>query len=353
MAALSPWDLVDPVEATMFVRDLPDPYGDIPETVAFLDVLADREVPSNKARFGTITRRQYAAVYRSWDAEAPLGRRYLNATENEVELPPIDQKLPLRESEFLELLFLDRQGTTPAYDKALVDAAYDDLANQTTSIKLRLALAKAQLLTTGKFTLAGENGLIAETDYGIGSGQKPTASPLWTNSSATPIDDELGWILAMTLLGFKRPTRAWTRLAIMQALQKNAQYKTIFFAGSASLTNVPNLTAAQVNAVRVDQNLPPITVVEHAITNYAGTDVPLIPAGKFVLTAEGLGETQLGISRDSFDLVKSGALTRATAPGLIGGTYVSYDPVVSWTKVSGVGMPVLEDPRQITIATVG
>jgi hypothetical protein len=139
----------------------------------------------------------------------------------------------------------------------------------------------------------------------------------------------------------------------MQALQKNAQYKTIFFAGSASLTNVPNLTAAQVNAVRVDQNLPPITVVEHAITNYAGTDVPLIPAGKFVLTAEGLGETQLGISRDSFDLVKSGALTRATAPGLIGGTYVSYDPVVSWTKVSGVGMPVLEDPRQITIATVG
>lgn len=353
MAALSPWDLVDPVEATLFVRDLPDPYGGVPETIAFLDVLPDRQVPSNKARFGTVTRRSYAAVYRSWDTEAPLGRRLLKASEQEIELPPIDQKLPLRESEFLDLLFLDRQGTTPAYDRALVDEAFNDLANQTQSIRLRLALAKAQLLTTGKFTLAGENNLIAETDYGLVSGQKPTASPLWTNTSATPIDDELAWILAMTLLGFKRPTRAWTRLAIMQALQKNAQYKAYAQPLAASPSTLPNLTAAQVNAIRVDQNLPPITVVEHSITDYRGTDVPLIPAGKFVLTADGLGETQLGISRDSFDLVKSGALTRQTAPGLIAGTYVSYDPIVSWTKVSGVGMPVLEDPRQITIATVG
>jgi hypothetical protein len=354
MPTLSPWNLVDPVEATIFVRELPDPYGDDPGVLDFLNVLPDRRVATNKARFGTVTRRSYAAVYRTWDSESPLGRRNLKATEQEVELPPISQKLPLRESEFLELMFLNQNGTTPAYDAALVNEAFDDLRNQTDSIKLRLALAKAQLLTTGKFTLAGENNLFAETDYAIGSGQKPTASPLWTNAaSSTPIADEEAWVLAMTQLGFKRPRKAYTRLAMAQALGKTTQYKTVRYAGAASLTNVPDLSIDEVNQVRAQRGLPQLVVVEHAITNYLGTDVPLIPAGKLVMVADGLGETQLGVTRDSFQLIRTGALTRETAPGLIGGTWFSEDPITSWTKVSGCGMPILDDPRQLTIATIG
>src|SRR3954452_8660569 len=136
MAALHPLDLIDPIEATIFVRQLPDPYGDDPETLAFLNVLPDTyNNTTNKVRIGQVTQRSYAATYRTWDTEAPLGRRQLNFQLSELHLPPIDQKLPLSESEMLDLYFVDQQGTTPAIDKALIDQAFDDLANQTDSIK--------------------------------------------------------------------------------------------------------------------------------------------------------------------------------------------------------------------------
>lgn len=354
--ALLPWDLVNPVEATIFVRQLPDPYGNDPETLAFLDVLSDDYSNiTNKVRIGTVTQNSYAAVYRAWDTEAPIGRRQLKYNLQEVELPPIDQKLPLRESEMLELYFLDNRGTTPPIDQALVDQAYDDLATQTRDIKNRIALAKSGVLNTGKFTLSGENGLYLETDYGIASGQKPTASPLWTvpnAATATPLDDEQAWILAMLQLGYKRPTDAWTTLAVMLALRSNVQYKTVRYAGAASITNTPQLTEGEVNAIRAEYNLPKLHVVLHQVTDNSGADSPLVGAGKFILTADGLGITPFGVSGDSLALVKSGVLTRQTAPGLIGGTYYSFDPVMKWTKVSGVAAPVLQDSRQITIATV-
>lgn len=352
---LLPFDLVNPIEATIFVRQLPDPYGDDPETRAFLDVLPDDYTNlTNKVRIGQVTQKSYAAVYRTWDTEAPLGRRQLTYQLSELQLPPIDQKLPLSESEMLDLYFIDTQGTNPPIDRALIDQAFDDLATQTRDIKNRIALAKATTITTGKFTL-NENGLVAmETDYGVGSGQKPTAGTLWTTTStSTPLDDEQAWILAMTQLGYKRPTDAWTTLSIATALRNNTQYKTVRYAGAASLTNVPQLTQTEVDQVRADFGLPKLHVVQHSITDNTGTDVPLVPAGKFILTAPGLGRTPYGISGDTLALVKTGALTRQTAPGLIGGTYHSFDPVTKWTKVSGVAAPVLDDYRQVTIATVG
>lgn len=351
---LSPLDLIDPIEATIFVRQLPDPYGNDPETLAFLNVLPDDYTnTTNKVRIGQVTQRSYAAVYRSFDTEAPLGRRQLTYQLSELQLPPIDQKLPLSESEMLDLYFVENQGTTPPIDRALIDQAFDDLATQTESIRNRIALAKVGVLTTGKFTLAGENGLYLETDYGVGSGQKPTAGVLWTDiANSKPIDDEEAWILAMTQLGYKRPTDAWTTLAIATALRNNAQYKQLRYSGAYTIPSAA-LSLAELNAVRADRNLPTLHIVQHAITDYSGTDVPLVPAGKYILTAPGLGYTPHGVSGDSLALVRSGALTRQTAPGLIGGTFHSFDPVTKWTKVSGVAAPVLNDYRQITVATVG
>jgi hypothetical protein len=354
MPALNPLDLINPVEATIFVRELPDPYGDDPETLAFLNVLGDDySNTTNKVRIGQITNRSYAAIYRSFDTEAPLGRRQLTYQLSELQLPPIDQKLPLSESEMLDLYFVGQQGTNPALDEALINQAFDDLKTQTDSIRNRVAIAKAQVIGTGKFTLAGENGLYLETDYGVGAGQKPTAGTLWTNlTSSTPLDDEEAWILAQVNLGYKRPTDAWTTLAIATALRSNAQYKQVRWAGAATIPTI-SLSLAEVNAVRAERNLPTLHIVQHSITDYSGTDVPLVAAGKFIYTNGSLGRTPYGVNGDTLNLVRSGALTRQTAPGLIGGTYHSFDPVTKWTKVSGTAAPVLDDYRQITIATVG
>jgi hypothetical protein len=55
---LLPFDLVNPIEATIFIRKLPDPYDTDPETVAFLNVLPDTyDNTTNKVRIGQVTPR--------------------------------------------------------------------------------------------------------------------------------------------------------------------------------------------------------------------------------------------------------------------------------------------------------
>jgi hypothetical protein len=349
MATLLPWDLVDPLEATLTVRDLPDPYTD-----DLIDVLPDVNVASNKARLADTSRRHMAATFRTWDAESPIATRQTAFSASEVEFPPISLKIPLKESERLDLYFLNQQGTTPVLDQDLINQAYDDFSTLTEQIRNRMALARASSLFTGKFTLSGENGLYLETDWGFQSGQKPTAGTLWTTfATATPIDDETAWNYYLATTAYRRPVRAFTTLAIMQALQKNPQYKLAAYPGVANASNIGTLTPEQVNQVRVAYGFAPITVVEHAIYDYTGSATRLVPAGKFLLVCDNIGSTQWGVTADALDLIKAAQLTRDTAPGLIAGTWYSTDPVQKWTKVSGVGMPVITDYRGVLTATVG
>src|SRR3954454_18187625 len=120
--ALSPWDLIDPVEATMLIRELPD---DDPDPL--LASLPEITVRTNKPRWGYATRTRRSATFRAWNAESPIAQREVSLTQFEVELPPISEKIPLDEARRLELEGFDLNGTNPAIVQRLIDSAYDDV----------------------------------------------------------------------------------------------------------------------------------------------------------------------------------------------------------------------------------
>lgn len=347
---LSPWDLLDPVEATMFVRDLPD---DSPDPLAA--VLPEVTVRSNKPRFGTATRTRRSATFRAWNAESPIAQREVALNMFEVELPPISEKLPLDEARRLELEGFDIQGTNPAIVERLIEAAYDDVTNITDRIRNRMKLARTDVLTDGKFTLTGENGLYGmETDWAWDVAQTPTAGTLWSNTTtSTPITDELAWDdwLEQNSVSRARSSVVFTTRAVVALLAQNAQYKQVLNPG-LTVSAIPTLTPGQINAARAVWGLPPIVIVENTVINPAGVTQRLVPAGRFIKCVPGVGQTQFGLTVDALDLSRTGAITRAMAPGLVAGTWWEPDPVTRWTKVSGCGMPVLSDPTGVVSAQV-
>jgi hypothetical protein len=228
--ALSPWDLIDPVEATMLIRELPD---DDPDPL--LASLPEVTVRTNKPRWGYATRTRRSATFRAWNAESPIAQREVSLTQFEVELPPISEKIPLDEARRLELEGFDLNGTNPSIVQRLIDSAYDDVVLITDRIRNRLKLARTDVLTDGKFTLSGENGLVGlETDWSWDVAQTPTPSILWSVvATSSPLTDELAWDdwLEANSQSRSRSSIVYTTRAVVALLAQNAQYKQQLYPG--------------------------------------------------------------------------------------------------------------------------
>jgi hypothetical protein len=82
----------------------------------------------------------------------------------QVKLPPLSSSVSMGELERLQLEFARAGGGNSA---AIVNAIYDDATNLTREIQARMEQARGDVLTDGKFTLAGEGGLYMEADYGV------------------------------------------------------------------------------------------------------------------------------------------------------------------------------------------
>ena len=67
-----------------------------------------------------------------------------------------------------------------------------------------------------------------------------------------------------------------------------------------------------------------------------------------------LGETVWGITAEALELagLDNPELTYQPLPGLVGAVMKTFDPVHTWTKVGGVVMPVIYDPRKLLVADV-
>lgn len=333
-----------PADITFFARNLPDNNADNLERI-----LPDRPIQGIKTRQVRRTTTRVAARYRAWNAETPIGQRPDTITVTEVSLPPIGEKLPLTE---YDLLMLATGGqATPGITSQLVEAIYDDAERIVNAIRNRVALARGDFLTDGKFTLAAENGLTMEYDAALAGTHAPTAGILWsTVATAVPITNEKAWIKVIRDDGGDPPAYALTSTAVLTLLCQNAEYKAYAY---PLVTSPPTLTEAQVNQVRAANGLPPLLINDYSVS-VNGSTTRLIPENRFILAAGNVGETQWGITSDAIELVGSNAvdMTMQDAPGLFGAAWKSPDPATKWTKVSGVVMPVAGDINGLVSAIV-
>ncbi len=344
-------DLIKDVSAhdlTAFARAIPSPQ-DFLLTQQVFPTLVSREV---KWRIKNNGRYVSTAKYRAYDASVPFADRQAWENAREGFLPPLGQKLVVGEQE--QILLEQSHG---ADQDRLIELLYDDVERHVEAIRSRLELAAGDVLLDGKFTLAGENGLTLEVDFGVPAGNMPTAAKPWSDPTSDPIADELAWIQYLDDLGAPEPAMVLTSRKAYSFLAKNNSYRAAYY-GSVNPSNTPTatLTPQQVNVVRGNYGLPPITFYK-AQVRVDGVPTKVLPEDRWIMLPPDRtkwGQLQFGITAEALVLSRgtNPEIDREDAPGVIITRGVQDDPVQIWTKGAAVGMPVLHTPDAHIVAKV-
>ncbi|MFD4397211.1 major capsid protein [Kitasatospora sp. NPDC058478] len=331
---------IDATEIQAFVRAIKTPTDyELTSTV-----MPIKTINSVKWRTKQTRRRIPAAKYRAWDATTPVASREVTRIQTEGMLPPLGQKFIIGE---LEQILLD---TSRGMDEGdLIQSLYDDVAAHVTAIRSRLELAVGDLLLDGRFTLAGENGLFVEADFGVPAANMPTAPVPWTDPTADILGDEMRWIEYLRSTGAPLPARAITSYKARALLQSNASYRAAYY-GAVSSSTLPTavLSPSEVQVVRARYGLPEITVYDVPIPTDNG-DVRALPDNVYVLLPPNptqWAETQYGVTAEGLVLSSGSnpAILREEAPGIVVTHGYNDDPVQVYTKGSAAAMPVMYVP---------
>jgi hypothetical protein len=123
---------------------------------------AGTSVNSIKARIRTLTRTIRAAKFRAYNAENYIAGRPFTLSITDVLLPPLGQKIPITELELLEQALAS--GTV---NDDVIQQIYDDAETNVRATRARMQLARGDVITDGKFSLVGENGLTLDADFSL------------------------------------------------------------------------------------------------------------------------------------------------------------------------------------------
>lgn len=337
---------VSPDDLTVFTRNVP-----LQQNLVLNQVLPDRFLTDNKVDIGTLTKTGRTARFRVFDGPIHVARRDVYQT-SQVALPPLSDSLHLGEYERLQIQFARTGGTNNA---ALVNAIYDDATLLTGNVRRRMELARGDVLADGRFTLAGEGGLYMEANYNVPASNFVTAPTLWSTTATADIVNDLNtWVQAyLDLNGFLPGGMIVSRTTVQQMLM-NQKLRD----AHGSILGVSGLlTRQQVESTLDSYTLPPIRLVYDSSVDVDGVSTRVLPSNKVIfLPPEGqpLGYTAWGVSATALELVNSAQtdLSFEDAPGIVGVVEKDGPPYRQHTFVDAVGMPVIENPNYLYVATV-
>ncbi len=334
---------VTPDALTTFVREVPSPADQVLNTI-----LPDRVLNRNTVDLSELTRTNRTARFRAFDARLHVSERDTVATK-QVKLPPLSSSVSVGEFERLQLEFARLGGTNQA---AIVDAIYDDATNLTREVRARMEQARGDVLTDGKFTLAGEGNLTMEADFGVPGNHIVAPATLWSNvASATIIANLTDWVNVYVATNGSRPSGMVVSTRVMNYMLQNAEIRTL----AASLAGAPGLvTRPALDAALAAFGLPAVSLVYDSNVDVDGVSTKVIPDDRVILFGENVGYTAWGITATALELVGAAEtdLSFADAPGIVGVVIKEGPPFRQFSYVDAVGMPVLENPRRLLIADV-
>lgn len=335
-----------PDDLTDFVREVP-----VPANFILDQLLPNVYIDTNQVDVGQITRTNRTARFRAYDANLHRAQRD-TAQVQTVQLPPLSDTLQMGELERLRLQYARTGGTN---QNAFVTAIYNDAENLTRYVQNRMEQARGDVLMDGKFTLTNEGGLTLEADFGVPGGNIVTAATLWTNLAADVIGDITTWVTAYIAVNGYPPGGMWITRAILNNLLANTSLRT---AAGTILGTALMLGRAQVDQLFEQRGLPPIIGVYDSVVDVDGTSTRITASNKVVFVPPvgvPLGRTVWGVSATALELVNSSEadLSFEDAPGIVGIVEKDGPPYREFTFVDAVGMPVLDNPRALFVATVG
>lgn len=351
------YDLIPPQELNAFLRGILDP------DLALAGLAPERNIEDIEYRF---TRGDFAdedvATYRAWDTEAPPAARRTSAVRVSGELPPVSRMIAVGEEQRIRLRALyGGGGQRPDGQRvpnALIEAMFDDAAKMRRAVRARLELARGAMFSTGKVVI-NENGVVAKVDFGVPAGNKVTATAPWTDPTAPVVTDLLGWLDDYRrATGGGRPAFIQTSQRAIDALLGNDQLRT--YALSRALSG--NVPAGTPPILRPDERdgvlnafqIPPLRPYDTELS-VDGVMTRVIPDTLALLMPNptpDFAETLYGITAEAMEQAGAGEIAFEEAPGIVGVTYRSVNPIRIFTEATAIGLPVLKTPQALMIATV-
>ncbi len=324
------FEAITPAQLTNYVRGAqernalrPDPLEEIlPATQ-----IDDLEYRFNKGDDSILE----AAEYRAYDTESPIGK--VNGfREIRGELPPISEKLPLKEYDRLRMRRL--ADTAPEMRGSVLDLG-ETLA---TKLLARVAMAREEALFTGKIVLS-ENGVTASIDFGRTSSHNATAATVWsTSASATPVVDLINGVALINDAGGDC-TDIFMNRATYAEMKLTAEVKNLAAVNGV----VPGMvTDSAVSTILESFSLPPITVVNKLVRPKGGSSRQLVQNDRVLLVDRTeVGSTPFGVTAEQLEYSSDGEVKGG---GLFVMAWKNPDPVQVTTKASAIAVPVLSNP---------
>ena len=342
---------VTATDLTVFARQIPTPADYLLTGNGTNGIFPNTTISDVKWRIRDSGRYVNAAKYRAYDASVQFASRDAWQTAKEGSLPALGQKLLVGEQ---EQLLLDAQ--RGADDDRLIELLYDDTERHVEAIRARLELAAGDILVDGKFTL-NEGGFVYEVDWQVPAANMPTPAVLWSDPTSDPIKDELSWIQMLVDKGYPEPEMVLTSRKAWSYLASNNAYRAAYY-GSVNPSNTPtaSLNPSQVNVVRGNYGLPPVTFYR-AQVRVDGAYTKVIPDNRWIMlppNRTSWAQTLYGVTAEALVLSRgtNPQITREDAPGIVITAGTQDDPVQIWTKGAAVAMPVLQTPDAHVCAQV-
>lgn len=328
-----------PADLTAFIRalaarmDLADGFG--PSLAQFLP---NRIVSGVQSRTTRVSRTQTVARVRAFDAATPVGQRPVAISQAKVGLAPLGQKLPIRETEII------LQAIQSGDYNEVVNAIYDDMANNAGSIHNLIEKFRAAFLFTGTVAI-NDNGFIQEADFGLAADHNLEIADVgtaWSDTTAAMIDAEIGWVRTVEQDADAPVVAMVTSRRVVNAMLAADDYHV-----NGNLTR--NWSLSDMNATRQAAGLPPVAIYDKTI---AGTR--LTPDNKIALVTSTVGETQWGDTAEALRLLGSNVLEDqgTDVPAIASSAWITEDPVNIWSKANATALPVAGDINGLFVAEV-
>ena len=337
---------VTPDAQTVFIRNVPTPAE-----FSLNDLLPDRYFDRNTVDLAEITSTNRTARFRAYDGRLHVSERDTGVTK-QVKLPPLSSSVSMGELERLQLEFTRNAGGDPGQ---VVNAIYNDSTRLTREIQARMEQARGDVLTDGKFTLAGEGGLFMEADYGVPGGHIVAPGTLWTTTAtATIVANESAWVDTYVATNGFAPGGQVVSRRVLNLMLQNAEMRSL----AASLSGTPSLvTRTALDNVLATFGLPPIVKVYDTVVDVDGVSTRTIPDDRVIFVPPNiadLGYTAWGVSATALELVNSSEVDFSffEAAGIVGVVEKVGPPYREFTFVDAVGMPVLQNARLLMVADV-
>lgn len=284
------------------------------------------------------------AFVHALDTEAVIGKR---PGFEKVLQEKLFIKEKINQSERLKMMIK----TGVPNDDSLINWVLNDMARLSESVVTRTLVAKSQLLSTGKIKIK-ENNLDMEIDFGVPSENK-IAFGDWSNPEYDALGDIEKAVKVLNDKG-KTPNKMLITGTQISHLRKNKSMQiAILGANNARL-----LTRSELVALIFEEFGLEVTVCDE-MYSYRKADDTLgnkryLPDDKVcIFTVSPNGSIGTGLWGPTPEEDEYRQFIEKTNRSFVTLTmWATADPVATWTKASGMFIPVLPDPYGLVIGTV-